>query len=305
MGPGDYILLLTNMSVQVNVRGTDDLAGLSSHLVQINTTSSSTSSCNFDGMIVFSQPLSLHEDDGKYPVAHLQQVAYEMTIDRINSPYRCGVVVDGKRYGVALATYGDNSSNEMVESIAQSLTSTNNTGFLLGPYSSGLTKMMSPLVNDAKRLFVSAGSTQTPVFEGNEYVFGTLGPSQEKLEAAIEALAGLGAKTIAVVHEDGSPCYVPYLAEVNGLELVMDANAGASPSSDDLDPYVKNLTTLAPDISVACGYGSYCGNWVKSMRRQNFSPKAQLFATCTDQVKDDVGSDVAYMMAGTDWVSVF
>jgi len=289
------------MSVQVNVRGTDDLAGLSSHLVQINTTSSSASACNFDGMIVFSQPLSLHEDDGKYPVAHLQQVAYEMTIDRINSPYRCGVVVDGKRYGVALATYGDNSSKEMVESIAQSLTSTNNTGFLLGPYSSGLTKMMSPLVNDAKRLFVAAGSTQTPVFEGNEYVFGTLGPSQEKLEASIKALAGLGAKTIAVVHEDGSPCYVPYLAEVNGLELVMEANAGASPSSDDLDPYVKNLTTLAPDISVACGYGSYCGNWVKSMRRQNFSPKAQLFATCTDQVKDDVGSDVAYMMAGTDW----
>ena len=107
------------------------------------------------------------------------------------------------------------------------------------------------------------------------------------------------------MHEDGSPCYVPYLAEVNGLQLVMDANAGASPSPDDLDPYVKNLTTLAPDISVACGYGSYCGNWVKSMKRQNYSPKAQLFATCTDQVKDDVGNDVAYMMAGTDWVSVF
>ena len=125
------------MSVQVNVRGTDDLADLSSHVVQINTTtSSSASACNFDGVIVFSQPLSLHEDDGKYAVAHLQQVAYEMTIDRINSPYRCGVVVKGKRYGVALATYGDNSSKEMVESIAQSLTSTNNTGFLLGPYSS-------------------------------------------------------------------------------------------------------------------------------------------------------------------------
>ena len=312
---GDFVAInkKSMSSVQVNVRGTDDLSDLSSHVVKINTTASKSESesasetkpdCNFDGVIIFSQPLSINEDDGKYGVAHLQQVAYEMTIDRINSPYRCGVAIGNRRYSVALATYGDNSSKEMVEKIAESLISTNNTGFLLGPYSSGLTKKMSPIVNGAKRIFVAAGSTQTPVFEGKEYVFGTLGPSDKKLEAAIKALAEEGAKTISVVHEKDSPCHVPELAKKNGLTLVMNEAARASPSPEDLDPFVKNLTTLAPDISVACGYDSYCGNWVKSMRSNNFSPKSQLFATCTDQVRADVGMDVAYMMAGTDWVSV-
>ena len=293
-------------NVQVNVRGPDDLATLASYVVQIDTNQSSTetdNSCTFDDMIIFSHPLSFHEDDSKYALSHLQQIAYEMTIDRINSAYRCGVVIKDKRYGLTLVTYGDNSSKETVAHIAKSLTDTNSTGFLLGPYSSGLTKAMSPIVNDAKRILVAAGSAQTPVFEGNDYVFGTLVRSEQKLEAAIEALVGLGAKTIAVVHEDGSECAVPYHAEVNGMQLMLDANAGLSPTQDDLDPYVKNLTTLQPDIMVVCGYGDYCGNWVKAMRSNNFSPKAQLFATCFNQLKDDVGIDVQYMMAGTEWVS--
>ena len=198
-------------NVQVNVRGPDDLATLASYVVQIDTNQSSTetdNSCTFDDMIIFSHPLSFHEDDSKYALSHLQQIAYEMTIDRINSAYRCGVVIKDKRYGLTLVTYGDNSSKETVAHIAKSLTDTNSTGFLLGPYSSGLTKAMSPIVNDAKRILVAAGSSQTPVFEGNDYVFGTLLRSEQKLEAAIEALVGLGAKTIAVVHEDGSECAV-------------------------------------------------------------------------------------------------
>ena len=297
------------MSIEVDVRGTNGLPDLSSHVVQVNTTASpseaaSASECNFDGVIVFSQPLTLNEDGAKYDVAHLQKVAYQMTIDRINSPYRCGVVVGGKRYGLALAAYGDNSNTEIVESISKSLVSTKSTGILLGPYSSNLTGMMSPIANDAKRLLVTAGSAQTQVFEGKEYVFGTLSPSEIKLEAAIKALAEKGAKTIAVVYEDSSECSVPYHAEKNGLKLVMEGKTGTKPTPEDLDPFIKNLTALAPDISVACGFGSYCGNWVKSMRSNNFSPKSQLFATCTDQVRADAGMDVAYMMAGTDWVSV-
>lgn len=298
-------------SVEVDVRSTNGLPDLSSHVVQVNTTTASSSSseaaseeCKFDGVIVFSQPLTLNEDGDKYDMASFQQAGYKMTIDRINSPHRCGVVVGGKRYGLALAAYGDNSSEDMVESIAKSLASTKSTGFLLGPYSSSLTKMMSPIANEAKRLFVTAGSSQTPVFQGNEYVFGTLSPSETKLKAAIKVLTEKGAKTIAVVHEDGSQCSVPFHAEENGLELLMNENAGTTPSPEELDSYVKNLTALAPDISVACGFGSYCGNWVKSMRRNNFSPKSQLFVTCQDLVRADVGMDAAYMMAGTEWVSM-
>ena len=61
-------------------------------------------SCQFDGIVSFSHPMSLKPSDKFFSTGQLQLCSIEMMIDEINTSSRCGILVGGKRYGIELTT---------------------------------------------------------------------------------------------------------------------------------------------------------------------------------------------------------
>ncbi len=243
-------------------------------------------------------------------------------IDEINTSPRCGVTVGGKKHGIHLTSFGDDSSNDKVTAIVQNgmtplAESAEYVGsFWVGPYSSGLTGIMSPLANAtddptaAKTVLVAGGAAATSAFAGYPTIFGTFPPSKLYLAQAIEALAKAGAKSAASVFESesftkGVCAAMPGLTEKFNLTLQAEIEVISSPTSDDLDPVARNLSMAEndPDIVVACVYDQGCAEWVTSLRKSGWSPRAQIFTVCIgmDSFTDAVGTDAMYMMGVSPW----
>ena len=279
----------------------------------------STEPCtSFDGILSFSHPMSLVPGDKFFSTGQLQQKSIEMMVDEINTK-RCGAGVAGKRYGIELSTYGDDSSKDKVGAIVENAMVPINdesqsrveASFWLGPYSSGLTGVMSPRANATNTVLVAGGAASTPVFRGNPTVFGTFPPTSKYLAQAIKALAEAGATSVSAVWEDASftrgvCAALDVLAQEHGLEIRSQTEVPASPTAEHLDPVARNLssTELNPDTVVTCVYAAGCAEWIASLRRAKWTPKAQVFTVCVgmDSFLDDVGeSDAMYMTGISPW----
>ena len=91
--------------------------------------------------IVLGSAISL---TGKYSSngVHTQN-GYNMAVDRINS--MGGVKVGGKTYKFEIIYYDDESNPKRAAQLAERLISQDGGVYLLGPYSSGLTKALAPV----------------------------------------------------------------------------------------------------------------------------------------------------------------
>ena len=81
---------------------------------------------------------------GKYSSngVHTQN-GYNMAVERINS--MGGIKVGGKTYKFEIIYYDDESNPKRAAQLAERLISQDGVEFMLGPYSSGLTKAMAPV----------------------------------------------------------------------------------------------------------------------------------------------------------------
>ncbi len=307
-------------STIINRRGADPSSITSSMEVtafgELEGASPATDDCTFDGIISLSHPMSLKSADKFFSTGHLQLSAIEMMIDEINTSPRCGVTVGGKKYGIHLTTFGDDSSKDKVAAIVQNgmmplAESTEFVGsYWIGPYSSGLTGSMSPLANSTDTILVAGGAAATSVFADYPTIFGTFPPSKLYLAQAIEALAKAGAKSAASVFESASftrgvCAAMPELADKFNLTLQAEIEVISSPTTAELDPVARNLSMVEndPDIVVACVYDQGCAEWVASLRKSGWSPRAQVFTVCIgmDEFTDAVGTDAMYMMGVSPW----
>ena len=117
------------------------------------TTTTMTNACNYTGVIHVAHPMSLRTTDKFFSTGQLQMTAMEILVDYLNADEVCGVQVQDENYAVVLQTLGDESSNEKVEEI--SVMTENVTEFFVGPYSSGLTGVQAPIVQENGHLLVA------------------------------------------------------------------------------------------------------------------------------------------------------
>lgn len=266
---------------------------------------------SFDGVVSFSHPMSLVPGDKFFSTGQLQLKSIEMMVDEINTQ-RCGVRVAGKRYGIQLTTYGDDSSKDKVGAIVENAmlpiagdAQSAAASFWLGPYSSGLTGIMSPHANRTNTVLVAGGAASTPVFRDNPTIFGTFPPTSQYLAQAIEALAAQGATSVSSVWEKASftagvCAALDDLALKHGLEIRSQTEVPASPTAEDLDPAARNVSLLDPDVVVTCVYADGCAGWISSLRKAKWTPNAQVFTVCIgmDSFLEAVGPYDAMHMTG-------
>ena len=123
---------------------------------------------------------------------------YNMAVDRIND--MGGVTVGGKSYKFDIIYYDDESDSSRAAQLAERLIKQDGVEFMLGPYSSGLTKAMAPVTEENKIPMVEANGASRSLFtKGYKYLFAVLSPANQYLEVVIDlAVEKNGGKPVKI-----------------------------------------------------------------------------------------------------------
>ncbi|MBI28819.1 MAG: amino acid ABC transporter substrate-binding protein [Pelagibacteraceae bacterium] len=184
---------------------------------------------------------------------------YNMAVKRINE--MGGVTVGGKSYKFDIIYYDDESDSSRAAQLAERLIKQDGVQYMLGPYSSGLTKAIAPVTEENKIPMVEANGASRSLFtKGYKYLFAVLSAANQYLEVAID---------LAVEKNGGNPVNIAMAFEQDAFSQdvrigVVEAaeRTGSTITIDDKLPKELNdmAATLAkvkatkPDVLVVSGH---------------------------------------------------
>ncbi|GAC1371442.1 MAG: amino acid ABC transporter substrate-binding protein [Hymenobacter sp.] len=215
-----------------------------------------------DGPIVLGAAVSL---TGKYAVnGKNTKDGYDIAVRRINE--MGGVKVAGKSYQLKVVYYDDESTPARGAQLAERLINQDGVKFVLGAYSSGLTKAIAPVTEKYKVPHVEANGAAREFFTGQyRYLFGVLSTSDYYLRDAITLAAevaqahGKDPKTvkIAMAYEND-----PFSLDVRegvveaakryGMKIVIDDKL--PPEINDMAATLTKVKAVKPDILLVSGH---------------------------------------------------
>ncbi len=202
---------------------------------------------------------------GKYSTNGMHaQNGYDIAIERINE--MGGVTVNGKSYKLAVQYYDDESTPARGAQLAERLINQDGIKFMLGPYSSGLTKAIAPVTEKYKIPMVEAeGASRSLFTQGYRYLFAVLSTSEQYLASSIDLAAEIAKKNgkdpsevrIAMAFEND-----PFSLDVRqgvvddanryGMQIVIDDKLPRDLS--DMSATLTKVKALKPDLLVVSGH---------------------------------------------------
>jgi len=202
---------------------------------------------------------------GKYSTNGIDtQNGYELAVDMINKAG--GVTVGGKSYKMKIAYYDDESTPARGAQLAERLINQDGVKYMLGPYSSGLTKAIAPVTEKYKIPMIEAeGASRSLFTQGYRYMFAVLSTSEQYLASSIALAAELaeanGKKVsdvkVALAFENDPfsldvRAGVVEDAEKLGMNIVIDDKLPRDLA--DMTSTLTKVRALKPDLLVISGH---------------------------------------------------
>jgi branched-chain amino acid transport system substrate-binding protein len=189
---------------------------------------------------------------------------YEFAIETIKKAG--GVKIGGKCYNFRIKYYDDESTPARGAQLAERLISQDKIQYMLGPYSSGLTKAIAPVSEKYKIPMVEAeGASRSLFTQGYKYLFAVLSTSEQYLNTAI-ALAAEKAKASGKKPSDVKVAMIfesdPFSLDVRagvvedmkkfGMKAVIDDKLPRDLS--DMTAFLTKVKALKPDLLLVSGH---------------------------------------------------
>jgi len=212
--------------------------------------------------IVLGSSISL---TGKYATNGLHtQRGYDYAAKVINEAG--GVNVGGKSYKLAIKYYDDESTPARGAQLAERLIQQDGVEYMLGPYSSGMTKAIAPVSEKFGVPMVEAeGASRSLFTQGYKYLFAVLSTSEQYLASAVDMAAAERKKNFKSPSEvrvamafEGDPFSMDVRAGVvdkineYGMKIVIDDQLPADLS--DMSTTLTKVKALRPDILIVSGH---------------------------------------------------
>ena len=202
---------------------------------------------------------------GKYTTAgeHTQR-GYDLAVKTINDAG--GITVGGETYRLEVIYYDDESTPARGAQLAERLINQDGVDFMLGPYSSGLTKAIAPVTEQYGVPMVEANGASLQLFnKGYRYLFAVLSTTEQYLASAVALAAELAerdGRDPATLKLAGAFENDPFSQDIRAGVLADAENFGIQVVIDDqLPPELNDMAaTLAkakavkPDILVVSGH---------------------------------------------------
>ena len=201
---------------------------------------------------------------------------YDLAVKRINEAG--GVKVGGKSYKFRIKYYDDKSKSADAAKLAERLIRQDGIKFMLGPYSSGLTKAVAPVTEKFKIPMVEAnGAARTLFTKGYRYLFGVLSTTEQYLSGIVPLAAEIAKKNgrdpadlkLAIVTEQ-DPFSLDIRAGVienakdYGIKVIIDDNL--PPDLSDMTGTLTKVRELRPDILIVVDHAKGARTAVRQIK---------------------------------------
>ena len=262
------------------------------------------------GEIIIGSAISL---TGKYAAngVHAQN-GYEYAISKIKE--KGGVKVGGKCYNFKVIYYDDESKGDRGATLAERLISQDKVQYMLGPYSSGMTKAIAPVTEKYKiRMVEAEGASRSLFNKGYKYIFAVLSTAEQYLasagalaaEKAVENGRLASSVTVAIAVEN-DPFSLDIRAGVSddaasfGMKVIIDEKLPRDLS--DMSAILTKVKLLKPDLLIISGHTKGALTAVRQIGEKNI--KVPMIAITHCEAADVVGNfgDTANdILCATQW----
>lgn len=201
---------------------------------------------------------------GKYAVNGTNtKNGYDLAVRQINNDG--GVEIAGKTYTLEIRYYDDESRPARATELVERLVKQDGVTFILGPYGSGLTKAVMPIVEQYKVPMVQANGAARELFTNDyRYMFGVLSTADKYFTSALELAVGNADKfgkgggilSLAMATENdpfGRDVRAGVLEDAMRLGINCVIDDQLPPELDDMSVTLSKVKTLKPDLLLISG----------------------------------------------------
>ena len=262
--------------------------------------------------IILGSAISL---SGKYSTNGLHtQKGYDFAVERINEAG--GVKVGGKSYKLAIKYYDDESAANRATQLAERLIQQDGIEFMLGPYSTGMTKAVAPVTEKFKVPMVEAEGASRALFtQGYRYMFAVLSTSEYYLAPVLDLVAerakSEGKKPsdlrIGMAFEnDGFSLDVRAgvvdIAKKHGMNIVIDDKLPADLS--DMSATLTKFKALKPDILLVSGHSKGAATAARQIEEMKIDAPVISMTHCeAAKVQEKFPKAANGVLCPTQWLS--
>lgn len=223
---------------------------------------------------------------------------YEFAIQKIKEVG--GVKIGDECYNFSVIYYDDESKGDRGATLAERLINQDKVQYMLGPYSSSLTKAIAPVTEKYRIPMVEAEGASRSLFnQGFRYLFAVLSTSEQYLASAI-ALAAEKAEETGMTTSDVKVAVAvendPFSLDIRagvledaskyGMQIVVDEELPRDLS--DMSEILTKVKLLNPDVLVVSGYSKWAATAVRQIEEQNV--KVPMIAITHCEAADVVGN---------------
>lgn len=233
---------------------------------------------------------------------------YDLWAQEVNA--KGGIDIKGKKYPVKLF-YADAQSNPASgASAAERLITQEKVDFILGPYSSGVTIAVAPVVEKYKVPMIT-GSAESPLIWTNKflYTFGTVPPINFTGATPIKTLSELkpAPKTAVILGSNDTFSKASAEAFKTAAEAakIKVLKFNIVPAGQDLTPLLSAVRGLKPDLIAFGGHDEELIKLVKSLRQIDYTPKALLmhYGVTEPAFVEALGNDANQVFGASVWTA--
>lgn len=219
---------------------------------------------------------------GKYATngVHAQN-GYEFAMAKLKE--NGGIKVGDKCYDFKTIYYDDESKGDRGATLAERLISQDKVQYMLGPYSSGMTKAIAPVTEKYQIPMVEAEGASRSLFnKGYKYLFAVLSTSEQYLASAITLAAEQAEKegksasdvTVAIAVENDPfsldiRAGVMEDAEKVGMKIIIDEKLPRDLS--DMSSILTKVKLLKPDVLIVSGHSKGAATAVRQIGEMKIS----------------------------------
>ncbi len=245
---------------------------------------------------------------GKYSSngVHTQN-GYNMAVERINS--MGGIKVGGKTYKFDIIYYDDESNPKRAAQLAERLINQDGVEFMLGPYSSGLTKAMAPVTEKYGVPMVEANGASRSLFtKGYKYLFAVLAPANLYLDVAIrtavELNGGKGVKIAQAFEQDAFSQDVRLgildAAKETGSEIIIDDKLPKE--LNDMAATLAKVKATKPDVLVVSGHTKGALTAIRQIAEMKVDVPMLAMTHCdAAKLSKQHGKNAQYALCASQW----
>ncbi len=262
------------------------------------------------GDIILGSAISL---TGKYASngVHAKN-GYEYAISKIKE--KGGVTVSGKCYNFKVIYYDDESKGDRGATLAERLISQDKVQYMLGPYSSGMTKAIAPVTEKYKIPMVEAEGASRSLFnKGYKYIFAVLSTSEQYLASAVALAAekavenGRMASSVTVaIAVENDPFSLDIRAGVSddaaryGMKVIIDEKLPRDLS--DMSAILTKVKLLKPDLLIISGHTKGASTAVRQIGEKNIKVPMIAITHCeAADVTGNFGDTANDILCATQW----